>query len=251
MKLLLDAGNSRLKWALVGAGDERRTGAVSADPAGLSDLAARTERQGVPETVAIVSVRDAGFLEDVTRWCALRNWPAPVPVQVCRGIHGIWPAYAQPESLGADRYAAMVAARRLFPGPLVVVDCGTAVTLDVLDEHGRHLGGLIMPGLSLMRHALSAGTAALSGVASDRILLLADNTADAVTGGTALGLVSAVDGLCQRISREYGGGHRHILTGGDGPLVKARGGLDYEWCPWLVLQGVDFIMEGGPCERWH
>jgi type III pantothenate kinase len=250
VKLLLDAGNSRLKWAVVDAGAAPVTGAVQPDETGLAELAGVLAVYGAPERVAVVTVRGGDFLERLSDWCGQQGWPAPLTVRAMPASHGVRPAYRQLSSLGTDRYAAMVAARRLFAGPLIVVDCGTAVTIDVLEADGTHLGGLIMPGLSLMRRALSAGTAAISDAVSDRIELLSDNTPDQVTGGTALGLVSAIDGLCRRIAERLGEEHVRVLTGGDAPVVSAHGALAYEHCPWLVLQGVYFITEGESCEPW-
>jgi type III pantothenate kinase len=250
MMLLLDAGNSRLKWAVVDAGTAPVTGAVRPDEAGLAELAGVLAVYRAPERVAVVTVRGRDFLERLTDWCGRQGWPAPEAVRTAPASHGVRPAYGQLSSLGADRYAAMVAARRLFDGPLIVVDCGTAVTIDVLEADGTHLGGLIMPGLSLMRRALWAGTAAIPDAVGERIELLSDNTVDQVTGGTALGLVSAIDGLCRRIADRLGEEHARILTGGDAPVVSAHGALSYECCPWLVLQGVYFIMEGDSCEPW-
>jgi type III pantothenate kinase len=250
MKLLLDAGNSRLKWAIVDAGTAPVTGAVRPDEAGLAELAGVVAMYGAPDRVGVVTVRGRDFLEHLADWCGRQGWPTPVTVRPTPGSHGVRPAYGQLSSLGADRYAAMVAARRLFAGPLLVVDCGTAVTIDVLEADGTHPGGLIMPGLSLMRRALWAGTAAIPETVSERIELLSNNTADQVTGGTALGLVSAIDGLCRRIADRLGEEHARILTGGDATVVSTLGTLSYESCPWLVLQGVYFIMEGDSCEPW-
>jgi type III pantothenate kinase len=251
MKLLLDAGNSRLKWAMVERGAEPVTGAVSPDADGLSELAGRIAAEGAPERVALVSVRDAAFSDQVSGWCVQQGLPSPFVVCAGPGLHGIRPAYARVEALGTDRYAAMVAARRLFEGPLVVVDCGTAVTVDALDEHGRHLGGLILPGLSLMRRSLCAGTAALPDVDERRVSCLAGNTVDQIASGTALGLASAVDGLCERVTEVTGPDPVRVLTGGDAALIDTHGRLSYAWRPWLVFQGAYFIMEGDACDPWR
>lgn len=250
MKLLLDAGNSRLKWAMVHGGEVLHRDIVTPDEDGLSQLVETVGARGTPDRVAVACVRDDTFRNMLEAWCTRQNWPVPFWIRVSSGAHGVRPAYPEPSSLGVDRYAAMVAARGLYTGPLIVVDCGTAVTLDVVDAGGQHLGGLIMPGLALMRRALVQGTAALPARVSGHVHLLSDNTADAVTGGTALGLALAIDGLCGRIAHELGTIPVHVLTGGDGPVISALSALDYEQCPWLVLRGVHVITEEGACEPW-
>lgn len=251
MRLLLDAGNSRLKWAMVAAGTTPVTGSVTPDSDGLAALAAQMTASGRPARIALVSVRGEPFERLLADFCAQHQWPEPFIVRVADKRDGIQPAYPSLETLGVDRYAAMVGARRLFEGPLVVVDCGTAVTVDAVDSHGRHLGGLILPGLALMRRALSEGTAALPDVDRGAVAALACSTADAIVSGTALGLVSAVDGLCRRASARLEGEPVYVLTGGDAGLLESRGSLTYTWCPWLVFQGAYFIMEGESCDPWR
>ncbi|OOG28789.1 hypothetical protein B1C78_00120 [Thioalkalivibrio denitrificans] len=250
-KLLLDAGNSRLKWAFVGAGHEPVTGCVQPDARGFGELVRQVANAGTPDAVALVSVRGEQFADQVSGWCAEAGWPEPLRVRASSGTHGVRPAYANLDSLGADRYAAMVAARRLFSGPVVVVDCGTAVTVDGVDEAGAHAGGVIMPGRDLMLDALSTGTAVLPRAEDREVDFPAVNTVDAIVSGSTLGLVYAVEGICRRMVECLGGQAECVLTGGNAGLVRAHGTLSYAWRPWLVLQGAYFIMEGESCDPWH
>jgi type III pantothenate kinase len=250
--LLLDAGNSRLKWALVRPGATPLSGTATPDASGLAALARELETSGVPGRIALINVRGDGFADLVSACCVQQGWPPPVVVRPARSGHGLEPAYADPRALGADRYAAMVAARHLFRGPVIVVDCGTAVTVDAVDASGRHLGGLIMPGLSLMRRALADGTAALPTVTGGTAIGLGRNTVDAMSSGTVLGLAGAVDGLCRHAADIMGNEPQRVLTGGDAELIRAHGRGVYAWRPWLVFQGAYFIMEGdAACDPWR
>lgn len=252
-RLLLDAGNSRLKWALMTDHTvPQLRGALVLDDSALGALAQalQTGGCGVPEAVHVLSVRGQDFADELAAACDRLGWPQP-RIHHARGEgDGIRPVYPEPIQLGADRYGAMVAAHRLFAGPVLVVDCGTAVTVDALAADGHHLGGVILPGLGLMRNALDAGTASVQIGEEVAPCLLADNTAQAVAGGTLLGLASAVDGMCDRMNHELGQAHQRLLCGGDAAELLPWLQGQYHHCPWLVLQGLDYITGGRACAPW-
>lgn len=250
-RLLLDAGNSRIKWALVGApGQDPPRGVVSPDADGLEALGRGLSHHSGPESIHVISVRDEGFFAGFRSYCTHRGWPVPQLHQAVREAHGIRNAYADPGRLGADRFAAMVGARQLFEGSLVVIDCGTALTLDAVTPDGAHLGGVILPGLRLMAIALGQGTAQVGDTPDGPPALLADNTAGAVAGGALYGTAAAVDGLCERIQSNLSDAPRRILCGGDAPRILTQLQGRYEYCPWLVLQGLDVMTGGRACEPW-
>jgi len=252
-RLLLDAGNSRLKWTFMAdATEPLLRGALTLDDVAL-DALARTLLEGgcgVPDAVHVLSVRGQAFEEELRAGSDRLGWPQPRIHHARDKVDGIHPVYPEAMQLGADRYGAMVAAHRLYDGPKLVVDCGTAVTVDALGAAGQHLGGLILPGLGLMRNALDTGTAALHVVEYVAPRLLADNTAQAVAGGTLLGLASAVDGLCDRMTKELGQAHHRLLCGGDAAELLPWLQGQYHHCPWLVLQGLDYITGGRSCAPW-
>ncbi|MDX1594177.1 MAG: type III pantothenate kinase, partial [Gammaproteobacteria bacterium] len=160
MTLLVDAGNSRVKWGHYAQGALVPGASVGYDGPGLeANLENALGAIAPPARVLLCTVADDAASRRLVRW--LRNrWPAPV-AQVVPGRRGcgVRNAYAEPERLGADRWAALVGARAAFPGrPLCVVDAGTAVTVDALDEQGVHAGGLIVPGLALARGTLAERT---------------------------------------------------------------------------------------------
>ncbi len=160
-QLLIDAGNTRLKYARLSGGRLGRVHAVDWNPHTLARVARRVLR-GHFERVLVCSV--AGVeLERALRGAARRSAnPRPQYVRSTRRSAGVRNGYLQTWRLGADRWVAMLGARALHPGrALCIVDVGTALTLDLLDAHGQHRGGLLVPGPTLMVESLLSNTAGI------------------------------------------------------------------------------------------
>ncbi|MBS1213524.1 MAG: type pantothenate kinase, partial [Proteobacteria bacterium] len=152
--LLVDIGNSRVKWGLGQAG---RVTSGEAFPSRSEGLRAEMERcwGGLPAPGAVVVASVAGRdAAEILRDWLFSRWGV-VPRLVCAEprAHGVVNGYDDPAALGVDRWVCLLGAHRLHTGPLCIADCGTALTLDALDGAGRHLGGLIGPGLQLMRRS--------------------------------------------------------------------------------------------------
>ena len=158
-----------------------------------------------------------------------------------RSSYGVSNAYTSPERLGADRWATLVAAHHLYPGPSCVVDCGTAVTIDAVAGTGEHLGGLILPGLTMMRQALVENTQGIGRVATGDVSLLARNTDDGVTAGTLYALVAALDRIVADVAAELDGEVALLLTGGDAGMLLPLLQDSWQHEPDLVLQGLAVI----------
>ncbi len=261
--LLLDLGNSRIKWARVRDG---RLEAVRSAPreAGLARFWTQVSRPGgkAPARVVAVSVLDAATNRALAQAAAGR-WG--VTVEFCSAHAegwGVRNAYPLPWRLGADRWAALVAVRHRWPGEAVaVIDCGTAVTLDVLDEAGRHRGGLILPGLEMMRSALAGGTVALADLAAEEAgregravadaapaFRLADSTATAVEEGCFQALVGSVERLARLARGVLGSTPRLVLSGGAGAAVLPWLDGTFQYRPDLVLEGALVMAETVPHE---
>jgi len=224
MNLLLDLGNTRLKWALAAGAQWLARGAVawSEDvPAALAQA-----WHGLPRADAVIgaSVVDpareaqvaaasvAAFAREVA-W--LRT-----PAAGC----GVRNAYAQPHRLGVDRFLAMVAARAAGDAPCVLAGVGTALTLDALAADGRHLGGLIAPGPRLMQASLLGATARVRPERPGRVLEVADNTADAVASGCWQAAVALIERFAARMAAPLGGAPGLVVHGGDaGDLLPLLG----------------------------
>ncbi len=217
MRLLLDMGNTRLKWALQAQplGWLAR-GAVDwqeADiPALLESAWAGLPR---PDRVVAASVVDparevqvAAVIERL--FACAPDW-LRTPASAC-GVHNV---YAEPQRLGVDRFLAMVAAFADGHAPCVLAGAGTALTLDALAFDGRHLGGLIAPGPQLMQQSLLAATARVRLERPGDILELADNTADAVTSGCWLAAAALIERFVAQMTLRLGATPTLILGGGD------------------------------------
>jgi type III pantothenate kinase len=155
--LLLDIGNTRLKWAQAEAGRIVESGAVAHEGHPAEALAALVCEP--PDAVRCVSVAGPAHELSIDKVCLARWQHRPRYARAAAQHGGLVSAYAQPERLGADRWVAMLAARRRAPGAAcVVADAGTALTVDVIDADGRHLGGIIAAGLRTSEKAVLGAT---------------------------------------------------------------------------------------------
>lgn len=131
----------------------------------------------------------------------------------------------RPREVGADRLVNAVAAHRHHGGPLIIVDFGTATTLDIVDDEGNYIGGIIAPGANLSMRALHAAAAQLPNVAVEPPEnIIGRNTVSAMQSGVFWGYVSLVEGLVARVREEYGAPMKVIATGGLASVF--RGGTD-------------------------
>ena len=245
MILCVDAGNQRIKWALF---DPLRPD-IPLYSSAVEEAELRASwsvLDTVPRSVHVASVRASTSRETMTRLCEELWGIAPNWLQSHTMGWGVRSGYTDPDALGVDRFAALVAASRRHPAGALVVDAGTAITVDLL-LHGVHQGGLIMPGLRAQSDAL--GTAAAGIVAPSR--MPAPSQADSPLGrdtntGIALGGLYAVAGACTIVLRRCHGASDVplILTGGDAGVLS-------EWLPGQVEQHRDLVLEGIACMATH
>ena len=157
---------------------------------------------------------------------------------------GVEIAYPIPEELGADRIVNAAAARHLYGAPVVVVDFGTATTFDVVDAHGRYLGGAIAPGVGISAEALFEHAARLPRVPLSRPpSAIGRTTAESVQSGIVFGFAGQVDALVRRIAREVGVRPRVVATGGLAPLIAPESETIEEVDPVLTLVGLRLVLE--------
>lgn len=215
MMLLVDIGNSRVKWA------GRRGGVWCARgtlPVAEAERLAAVLAEQDPAWVGLSCVADTGLRARIEAILAERPhaWLTPVA-----HAHGLVNGYARPETLGADRYASLLACWRAGRAPCVVVSAGTALTVDALSGEGEFLGGMILPGVTLMRRALAVGTAGVAaglGVWHD----FPGSTDDAVTTGTITALACTVASMQARLARRIGREVPVVLSGGDAEVLLER-----------------------------
>ncbi len=226
MILCLDCGNTRLKWALRDGTGWAGQGALAL--AQLDSLAVRAER-----IVAcnVAGEKAAAAIESLAaRLGAPLQW---VRAQAVRG--GVVNGYEPPEQLGADRWAALIGARALHAGPALVVMSGTATTVDVLAADGVFRGGLILPGLALMRDSLALGTADLPATAGD-FRPLPRNTFDAMASGCLNATLGAIERMFRAVADQPGA--LCLLSGGAAPTLAPHLALPHRVVDNLVLEGL-------------
>lgn len=237
--LLVDIGNSRIKWALgERPGDWRASGACAR--ADMDQLAVAWRGLAARSVFACnvagpdVAVRLAALARQ-----SVGREPRMVVAQAAG--HGVTNRYGDPASLGADRWAALVGAHALVRGPVCVVDCGTAVTVDGLDADGHFDGGAIFPGLALCARALGAGTHGIGVGAGSHAGFPGRTTADGVATGVHHGVAAAIDGLVGRYCEFLGGQATVVLTGGDAHALQPLLRRTVQIIPDLVLRGLAVI----------
>jgi len=232
--LLLDAGNNRVKWALTMDGAWLQQGVAP-----IADVAALRHAFEIlppPHRILASNVAGESVAQQIHAACVALSCKVEfitARAEQC-GVHN---AYAQPAQLGSDRWAALIAAWRQMHAACLVVNCGTATTVDALSSDGEFLGGLILPGVDMMRHSLSAGTAQLE-MAVGKWGEFPRNTADAIYSGAIqatvgairqqYGLLGAPDAYC-------------LLGGGAANHIQPHLGLPLLRVDDLVLRGLQLI----------
>lgn len=207
MRLLIDAGNTRIKWAFVKNNDWLGGGVLPVEQAAdlsqhlvdiydakqiwVSNVAGENIAQHI-RNLSVLGSCQARFIASRDQQCGVRN------------------RYTNALQLGSDRWAALIAAWHLEGRECLVVNCGTATTVDTLSKQGEFIGGLILPGVELMQHSLFAGTAQLNPSQGEYVLFPL-NTADAIFNG-------AIQASCGAIQRQHS-----LLNDGGAPIVLSGG----------------------------
>ena len=227
MMLLIDAGNTRIKWALVQGMDWLRSGVLPVEQAGelsrhlvvhcdeiskdLHDIEQVWVSNVAGEEIAL-HIRNFG-----ADWNVKPHFIVPRKEQC--GVHN---GYSQPGQLGSDRWAALVGAWHLMSGECLVVNCGTATTIDALSGQGEFIGGLILPGVDLMLSSLLDKTAQLMTSRDEKLssghpgeyVSFPKNTADAMFSGV-------IQASCGAIQRQHA-----LLDHDSAPVVLSGGAAE-------------------------
>lgn len=247
--LLIDVGNTRLKWAVL------RDGVLGAQHAqGYADwsdnefgayVLGHAGRQPRVLVANVGGERVAGLISRAV----LKTWNVKAEfLQASARAGGIENAYPEPAKLGVDRWAAMIGAFAMGLHPACVVSVGTAMTIDGIAESGKHVGGLIVPGPDLMISSLLRNTSDLA-VRSEggqtRDGLFADNTRGAIHQGAAHALAALVDRAMHTLEQSCGKRPALVATGGAVPGIEPLIADPLQQVPDLVLRGLAVIAEEG------
>jgi type III pantothenate kinase len=238
--LLIDVGNTRLKWATVTPrGAIRPQGSVATADATPRWLASWAKKQaGKRVVVASVVPRISAALRRHFKDTLFVTGTLPgLPL----AFH-----YPRPAEIGADRLAAAIGAQGR--GAAIIVSCGTATAFSVLDKRGRFCGGAIALGPQALLHALLRATAQLPNITlHSTSRALARSTKEAIRAGLLLGWQGGVREIVTRLRQELGTPARIIITGGSAPFLKGMRGLGHvELRPLLVFEGLRIIADALP-----
>jgi len=217
LKLLIDAGNSRIKWGVHDGVRWCEQGTV--EHARIAQLAQAWAVWPITSVYASLVASEAirFALQSVSAWPI--RW-----IEALSNGFGVCNHYQDPRQMGADRWLAVLAARRLAAQDVVVVCAGTALTIESLCQSGDYLGGLILPGFHVMLHSLGQATARLDQPAGNKVDF-PQTTADALASGVVEAQVGAIERARTRLASHTGGALLLVMvTGGDAERIA----------PWLA-----------------
>jgi type III pantothenate kinase len=239
--LLIDAGNSRLKWAEASASGFDTFQFISyANQSPVEACRQLLEQFNSQLSIVLVHVLGVAFENQVQQLCCEAE--CQLLSVHSENAYGVSLAYSSPKAYGADRFVGIVAAHSLYPEQTcIVVDCGTAITVDTITSDGEHLGGLIFPGLNLSYQSLLTDTKAIQASLESRDLstgYFAKDTRSAVYSGCFYAAVGAIEGICRGIQQELTINPHIILTGGDADRLSARLSGQFSVNKSLIFEGL-------------
>lgn len=240
MRILVDIGNSRCKSAIEDEHGLRPLKSFAWNDVFLNEVLNEVwlPHLGgqIPVSVIVSNVAGDRLLPNMSAWCCSNFGIKPIAVKSSREFKGLISGYADPESFGVDRWAAMIGARSEHSGALCVIDSGTATTVDVVDANGQHLGGAILPGIYTMRRSLGKYTSALF-AADGEVGAFSDTTAGGIAGGTGIAAAGAMDRFVDEANKLVSP-VTTIVTGGDSGILESTMYSTVIRDPLLVLKGV-------------
>ena len=240
--LLIDIGNTNLKWSWLQSGERSPLEQAGYQADGVAAQASHywshAERPG---QVVVANVAGQQVEDELQRWVD-SEWGITIELVTASAQQfGVRNGYTCPEQLGVDRWLALLAAHvdKGRSGSVCIVDCGTAITIDMLAEDGQHQGGLILPGLSMMRQVMLDRTQIPRIDLSDHIDLLAEDTASAIAAGS----LHAAAALVERVAQQMSPPPKILLTGGDAARLYTAMKLKAEIDPELVMRGLALVAQ--------
>ena len=253
MRLFFDVGNTRIKWVLEEAGSFTSSGVINHESDGFDSLGSLLGCLKI-ESVWASSVASPVVNQKLEAWVErslnlITNWASVKQTQL-----GIENCYEDLSKLGVDRWMALIGAddyrksQGLQDAPIIIVDAGTAVTIELLDEGCQYRGGAILPGVVLMHDSLVGRT---QGVASNFMSIdavIGQSTQECVNAGVRYGVVGAVERVVNQICELPDVDQAKVLlliTGGDADFINQNSTLNFIVLPQLVLSGLLGVANDG------
>lgn len=247
MTLLIDIGNTRIKWATLKGGVLGAQAAASHAAWGRDEIRNTVLTPSTPPQRVVVANVGGSNIGDLLREAVRSRWNIEVEFvrstsQACE----VRNAYPEPANLGVDRWMAMIGARATERGPVCIVSVGTAMTIDALDGNGQHLGGVIVPGPDLMVTSLLRNTSEIAARAAQGNIgadVFADNTLGAIRQGTVNALAALVERAVQSMQARISARPVLLLTGGASASLEGLLQYPYRHVPDLVLRGLAVVAD--------
>jgi len=241
--LLIDIGNTNLKWAWSSA-----LCSIHSVPHLESDTQQLIETCWLniprPERVLISNVAGKEKQEVISQWMGDHWQLVPEFVHSTAKAVGVTNGYRDPSQLGVDRWLTLLAVKSKYERTVCVVDCGTAITIDVVDQTGQHWGGLILPGLRLKREAIFEKTHIPRKEVIDDECLLDKDSHSAIASASLNAAVALVEKVMTECERKVGYQPELVFTGRDAIIVSEALAYPSHFVPDLVMQGLHRLAEG-------
>jgi len=235
----IDAGNTRIKWRARSEQSTQSRGVVINQD--IESCLKALNQISVLSKIRVSSVADMNIVKRIAEYSSQRNCTF-IEAKTEKNSAGVTCGYSDPSTMGVDRWLAAVAAYNRFRSPCIIIDAGTTITIDIINDDGEHLGGYILPGLEMARKAILAGTKGVKlSILDDKHsknLSPGKSTEQCVVRGEFLMLKSLIEsivkGLIDRKKAEI------IVTGGNSQnlVTILDGSIHFE--PDLVLDGLQF-----------
>lgn len=236
MNLVIDVGNTRMKYAFF---DGKRLVEMKC---GVEDLVRDVEKYKKKGERISLLLSGSGVISDVMR--SLLMEMTDEGMEICPGMPLPLPiAYATPETLGIDRVAVCLGALQLYPGrPLLVIDSGTCVTFNYVNEEGVFIGGNISPGIGMRFRGLHEFTARLPLVEADMVYGgVGRTTREAILNGVLDGMLFEIEGYVRSFLKSEPQGVV-ALTGGGSVFLEGKLPEEVHLCPTLGVVGLNEIL---------
>lgn len=234
--LLMDVGNSAIKVIYADRLEQQTIMRFVHGEYHIIELLGAVFRQRAFSRLSLASVYQSELTHAIVNWCRHNSIDCYQAV-TATSHDGLKNGYVRPETLGVDRWLAMLAAWQMRRRDFFIVSCGTALTFDAVNASGEHLGGAIMPGPLLMMQALSEHTSALEmpqKTSTDRFML-ADNTQEGILFGTENASIGFVEQMLGVAGMNLSNG---LFFGGCANIFKRHYGLQVQVDDLLIFRGL-------------
>ncbi|TVO78320.1 type III pantothenate kinase [Sedimenticola selenatireducens] len=237
--LLIDIGNTNLKWSLMKNGHIAPISSQShktISPEALAQSCWGTIE--TPDRTYMANVAGEVLGEGLSKWMWATWTQSPTILLAMHKKLGVTNGYRDPAQLGVDRWLTLLAVRANEVGPVCIVDCGTALTIDLMTDEGIHHGGMILPGLNLMRDSLLRDTKIPRVAGVEIESMFAHDTAAAVASAALHASAALIERAMLEAQSNHIGTPKLILTGSDAGAIASLLRMPYEIDSGLVMKGL-------------